>query len=185
MRVISGVVRGRRLKTVKGLDTRPTSDRIKENLFNILGQDIVGTRFLDLFAGSGAIGIEALSRGATEAVFVERSRSAALVLKNNLEHTGLQGPVMVLDAFRALEVLARQERQFDMVFLDPPYYKELAAKALHSLDVGSLLAAQALVIAEVGRKEDIPGHLLNLVLTRKETYGDTCLAFFRVREDMR
>ncbi len=183
MRVIAGAAKGRRLKTIKGLDTRPTTDRIKENLFNILGHRVQGSRFLDLFAGSGAIGIEALSRGAAAAVFVERSRQAAAVLKDNLFHTGFSGDVMAMDVGRALKVLQRQQRRFDIVFLDPPYYRSLAAATLADIAAGELILPGGLVIAEIGRKEDIPGDPLNLVLTRKETYGDTCLTFFRPRED--
>lgn len=114
MRVIAGKARSLRLKSIEGMDTRPTTDRIKETLFNMINDDLYGASFLDLFSGSGGIGIEALSRGARRAVFVESSRKAAACIQDNLKFTRLapEGEVLVMDVFRALDTLAFRERVF-------------------------------------------------------------------------
>ena len=124
MRVIAGTARSLPLKTVEGLDTRPTTDRVKETLFNMLNPQLSGCRFLDLFAGSGAIGIEALSRGASHAVFVENSEKAIACIRHNLTFTHLdgQGDVMMGDVLTVIGRLERQEEKpFDVIFMDPPY----------------------------------------------------------------
>ncbi len=150
MRVIAGKARRLTLKTIEGDSTRPTTDRIKETLFNILQDDIPGSRFLDLFAGSGGIGIEALSRGAKEAVFVEQNRKAAECIRENLVHTKLdgQGKLLVSDAISAIRRMDGQEK-FDLIFMDPPYQKDLERAALEALVGTSLLDADTLIIVEV------------------------------------
>ena len=133
MRVIAGKARGRRLKSVPGSGTRPITDRAKSALFSILGTDVVAARFLDLFAGTGAVGIEALSRGAAEAVFVERSGVALRTVRENLIHTGLSdgGRIERADVFH---FLARPPTPFDFVYVAPPQYRGLWADALRVLD---------------------------------------------------
>ena len=123
MRVIAGKARRIPLKTMDGLNTRPTTDRIKETLFNIIQDDIYGCRFLDLFSGSGGIGIEALSRGAKEAFFVERHKTAAACIRENLEKTHLEKQAVLLcaDVFEALRRLSAKEAAMDIIFMDPPY----------------------------------------------------------------
>src|SRR5260370_18758354 len=127
MRVIAGIYRSRILKSLKGLALRPTSDRLRETLFNVLVPNIPGSRFVDLFAGTGAIGIEALSRGAAEVVFIENHAPAATLIRRNLESLGINSGVTVLavDALRGLALLASRKQQsapgYDCVFLDPPY----------------------------------------------------------------
>ncbi len=123
MRVIAGQFRSRQLKSLKGLALRPTSDRLRETLFNVLAPLIVGARFLDVFAGTGAIGIEALSRGAAEAVFIESHQPAAALIKQNLASLGIRSGVSVLalDAVRALDKLAaKPDAKFDLAYIDPP-----------------------------------------------------------------
>ena len=133
MRVIAGSARRLQLETVPGTDTRPTTDKIKETLFNILQPRVGGADFLDLFAGSGAIGIEALSRGAASAVFVENDRRAVTCIKKNLEHTRLSQKAAVLpfEAMASLGRLEREGRSFDLIFLDPPYRKELEKQTVN------------------------------------------------------
>src|ERR1700733_10647620 len=124
MRVIAGQFRSRQLKSLKGLALRPTSDRLRETVFNVLAPLIVGARFLDVFAGTGAIGIEALSRGAAEAVFIESHQPAAALIKQNLASLGIRVgvSVMAMDAVRALEKLAaKPNAKFDLAYIDPPY----------------------------------------------------------------
>lgn len=155
MRVISGTARHLPLKTVEGLDTRPTTDRIKETLFNMIQNEIYGCRFLDLFAGSGAIGIEALSRGAEAAVFVEQNRKAADCIRENLSFTHLSQKAKVLctDVFQALLQLQDQE-PFDIVFMDPPYDRELEKKVLEVLAKSDRIDEHCLIITEASLKTD-------------------------------
>ncbi len=149
MRVIAGTARRLKLKTLEGLETRPTTDRIKETLFNMIADGLFGCTFLDLFAGSGSIGIEALSRGAKRAVFVEKNPRALACVKENLAHTKLAGQAetMQTDALNALARLSGREL-FDYIYMDPPYGKGLEKKALAFLADSSLLAEDGVIIIE-------------------------------------
>ena len=149
MRVIAGTARRLKLETPAGRHTRPTSDKIKETLFNIIQQDLYDARFLDLFSGSGGIGIEALSRGAKKAVFVEQNREACAVIKENLAFTHLdgQGEIFEQNVLPALGKL-RSGETFEVAFMDPPYGKGLEMQVLQSKDFYSILAEKALVIVE-------------------------------------
>ena len=149
MRVIAGTARRLRLKTLEGLETRPTTDRIKETLFNMIADGLFGCSFLDLFAGSGGIGIEALSRGAKRAVFVEKNPKACACVRENLAHTKLsaQAETMQADALDALARLSGRE-SFDYIYMDPPYGKELEKKARAFLADSSLLAEDGVIIIE-------------------------------------
>ena len=149
MRVIAGSRRHLTLKTVPGKNTRPTQDRIKETLFNILQTRITGTRFLDLFAGSGGIGIEALSRGADFAVFVDNSRDAVKVIEDNLHHTNFEEQSLVFskDIKAALRSIEKLE-PFDIVFLDPPYYEEYERDILEYLSDSSIITNDTIIIVE-------------------------------------
>ena len=149
MRVIGGTARRLQLKTIEGLDTRPTQDRIKETLFNMIHPSIFGSVFLDLYAGSGAIGIEALSRGAKEAVFVDSNPKAASCIKENLIHTKLdyKGQVIVSEVMRALMNL-EDTKVFDLIFLDPPYDQKIEQEVLTYLANSSLIYEDSLIIVE-------------------------------------
>ncbi|MBO6235757.1 MAG: 16S rRNA (guanine(966)-N(2))-methyltransferase RsmD [Schwartzia sp.] len=185
MRIITGRARGARLKTPKGLLTRPTSDRVKESLFSILGGRVVGRRVLDLFAGTGSLGLEALSRGAASAVFVDRATEH--VLRENAEHTRLNETARILrgDVFSVLSRLAAEGALFDLVFCDPPYHKGLWERALTALDASPILSEGALVIVESGEDEkDIPS-LSRLSLVREERYGHTTrMRIFEILEEV-
>lgn len=156
MRVIAGTAKHLRLKTMEGTNTRPTTDRIKETLFNILSYQVEGSRFLDVFAGSGAIGIEALSRGAREAVFVENNRKAAACIRDNLAHTHLEERAVVLqqDVMNALDHLNKKGEAFSIIFMDPPYGKLLEKKVLLFLDRSSLCDAETRIIVEADLETD-------------------------------
>ncbi|MFQ5612372.1 MAG: 16S rRNA (guanine(966)-N(2))-methyltransferase RsmD [Anaerolineae bacterium] len=179
MRVIAGSAKGRRLEAVPGATTRPITDRTKEALFNILGSWLAGARLLDLFAGTGAVGIEALSRGAAFVLFVDKAGPALKTIHHNLRHTGLAGRARVLrgDAFK---ILARPvDEPFDLVYIAPPQYAGLWARALHTLDAHiDLLAGDGIAIAQIHPKEfeDLP--LRHLSLYRRRTYGSTQLCFY-------
>ncbi|MBQ2981763.1 MAG: 16S rRNA (guanine(966)-N(2))-methyltransferase RsmD [Lachnospiraceae bacterium] len=150
MRVIAGKARHIQLKTIETMDTRPTTDRIKETLFNMLSNNIYEARFLDLFSGSGGIGIEALSRGASEAVMVENNPKAAMCISENLEKTKLKenGRVLVCDVLAAIDKLDGENKPFDYIFMDPPYNRELEREVLQKLKDTSLVDEYTTIIVE-------------------------------------
>ncbi len=156
MRVIAGSARSMPLKTVPGLDTRPTTDRIKETLFNILQSDVPGCVFLDLFSGSGAIGIEALSRGAKEAVFVEKARNAATCIRENLKFTRLEDRALVMegDCVWAVEQLGSQGKIFDCIFMDPPYRSGQEKAVLAAVKAAGIAGKETRIIIEAALNSD-------------------------------
>lgn len=182
MRVIGGSAKGRRLATLRTLALRPTPDRVREALFNILGAKIVEARVLDLFAGSGAIGLEALSRGAREAVFVELHDPACHLIDKNLRACGLQERATVwrADVLDALPALKVKGETFDLIFLDPPYRTSLVEDALKHLGDGVLLAPEGLVVAEHFFKRELRERYGELHRVRVERFGDVALSFYRV-----
>ncbi len=171
MRVVAGRLGGRRLAAPSGRDTRPTSDRVREALFAILG-DLDGLRVLDLFAGSGALGIEALSRGAASAVFVERAPRAAEVVAGNLAALGLEASVVRADARRALRDASERADAYDLVFLDPPYRDAAAWGRELSAALPAVLAPGARVVGESDRRAPLE---LSLPLADERRYGDTLI----------
>jgi 16S rRNA (guanine966-N2)-methyltransferase len=186
MRVIAGTLRRRTLEAPAGMETRPTSDRLRETLFNVLAPRMEGARFLDLYAGSGAVGIEAVSRGAERVVMVERAAAALKVLRANLESLGLRGGVRV----EAVSVAAFLKKVravsagfvFDIVFMDPPYDAEDEYTLTLGLLGGEglrLLAPDAVVIAEHRRKEKLEERYGVLKRTRVLEQGDAGLSFYR------
>lgn len=150
MRVISGIARGKKLSTLEGLETRPTLDRVKEALFNILQFDIKDTNVLDLFSGSGALAIEALSRGANSAVLCDKSPKAIKIINKNLEDTRLNDKAEVInkDYLQALSELRNESKKFDIIFLDPPYKSNFIEKSIENILKCNLLAEDGIIIAE-------------------------------------
>jgi 16S rRNA (guanine(966)-N(2))-methyltransferase RsmD len=185
MRVIAGEAKGRRLKAPKGRELRPTGDRVKEALFNILPHDLSGRKVLDLFAGTGNLSIEALSRGAEEAVLVDVSRDATHVIEENVRGLGLTERSRVLTApvFKSVRMLSRREEKFDLIFLDPPYDKELVGETLKAIAAEGLLAESGVVVAEHSVREKIEERYGALVLSDQRRYGDTMLSFFGRSEE--
>jgi len=180
LRVISGKLKGRKLFTLKGMDLRPTSDRVKEAIFDILQNSVEGQKVLDLFAGTGAMGIEALSRGAKRAVFVEASPRSLAVLYKNLAVGRLQEQAEVLsrEVQAGMKILSERGETFDLIFLDPPYGKGLARKTLQALSGESILAPDALIVAEHSSAEDLDVvSFLERIDQRR--YGSTLVSFFR------
>jgi 16S rRNA (guanine966-N2)-methyltransferase len=182
MRVIAGTLRGRRLTAPRGLDIRPTGDRLKETLFNILRPRIDGARFLDAFSGTGAIGIEALSRGATSVVFIDSNESGCRALRRNLEHCGISGGFRLLkdDIFTALRRLVREGECFDILFLDPPYDWGPHGDLLEEMVRSGLASAGSLIVIEHHRRAPLPDQGPGYRRTRKATQGDHCLSFYSV-----
>ena len=177
MRVIAGRYGGRRIQAPPGHTTRPTSDRVREALFSILGDRVVDARVLDLFAGSGALGIEALSRGAASATFVDTARSALRALRDNLEALGADGEIIVADAREFLRLTPAGARQYDLVFLDPPYRAALRMSGELSESLPSVLAASAIVVTESDRRAPLD---LSLPLTDERRYGDTLIRLYEL-----
>jgi 16S rRNA (guanine966-N2)-methyltransferase len=169
VRVVAGEFKGRRLAAPRGRRTRPTADRVREAIFSMLG-DVSGARVLDLYAGSGALGIEALSRGAESAVFVERDRAALAALERNLEATGAPGEVRRQDVAR---FLARQEGTFDLVFCDPPYDGAPAIAATLAAALPEILDEDARIVTESDKRNPL---VLPLPLVVERSYGDTRIA---------
>src|SRR5713226_4257731 len=188
MRVIAGTYRSRILKSLKGLALRPTSDRLRETLFNVLASNIADSHFVDLFAGTGAIGIEALSRGAAEVVFIENHAPAVTLIRRNLESLGINTGVSVLavDALRGLALLAARKNSgasaFDHIFLDPPYAAaEDYSRVLEFLGSADLLAPRGMVVAEHRRNFDLPEEPGALWWFRVLRQGEAALSFYRRR----
>lgn len=183
MRVIGGSSRGRRLQTPRGLSIRPTSDKVKESLFNILGGmlgQLDGCTVLDIFAGTGNLGIEALSRGAKSAVFIDNSRESATIIAKNLSCTGFtdKSRVILKDFCQALGMLESAGDVFQLIFCDPPYQKGLTERCLKQLGKSSIFDKQTVIVAEFSSREDIAECHGCLQQIDKRVYGDTALAFF-------
>jgi 16S rRNA (guanine966-N2)-methyltransferase len=183
MRVIAGTYRSRILKSLKGHALRPTSDRLRETLFNILAPGVAGSRFIDIFAGTGAVGIEALSRGAIETVFIENHTSAAALIRRNLESLDAlaRAKILPLDAICGLEKLSSRDSPalYDFVFLDPPYAAEQDySRVLQFLSTAPFLAPSATIIAEHYKTFSLPEQIGALRHTRVLVQGDAALSFF-------
>jgi 16S rRNA (guanine966-N2)-methyltransferase len=182
MRIVAGTHRGLRLRTLKGGNLRPTSDQLRETLFDVLGPSVVGAMFLDAYAGSGAVGLEALSRGARQVVFIEHHRAAAELIRQNLAALRIDSGFHLLTCavVTGLERLEQQEARFDFVFLDPPY-EEIREyhHTLRQLARGRLLLPFSLVVAEHSRHVRLEEEYGSLRRTRLLRHGDAQLAFYR------
>ncbi len=184
MRVIAGKYRGRNLKSPPSLRVRPTSDRLRETLFNVIAPRIEGARFLDLCAGSGAVGIEAISRGATHATFVDRSRRMSALIASNLELCRIPAAETLVITQEASEFLRssakRGHETWDIIFFDPPYaddYQDILG--LFALETGSPLAENGLLVVEHHHKKALPDELGNIKRQRILKQGDSALSFYR------
>lgn len=183
MRVIAGTAKGRKLKAVPSEDTRPITDRTKEALFSILGSWIIEGRVLDLFSGTGAVGIEALSRGAAHATFVEKSQAATRIIGENLRTTGLAARALVkrTDVFNFLDQSPPHDQAYDLIYIAPPQYQQLWRKTLQKIDrqVDQWLLADGAVVVQIHpvEYEEVP--LQNLVLYDQRKYGSTLLCFYQ------
>ena len=180
MRVIGGTLRGKKLISFKGKNIRPTSDRIKESLFNIISPYLDDeVRVADFFAGTGNLGIEALSRGAEEAVFVEKDKNSLAIIRKNIDLCRVKekSSVIPLETDKGIALLEKQKKAFDIIFLDPPYNQGLANETLEVLGQ-SVLVEGAIVIAEYSSQEKIKEHYGKLKMKDTRRYGGTSLSFF-------
>ena len=188
MRIVAGKFKGRRLKTPKGSEVRPTADRVKESLFRIFGEQVVDADFLDLCAGTGSIGLEALSQGAGSATFVDSNYHSVRVIESNLEMCGFdrkhpQVMLIHLDARKALTRLGKRKAKFDLIYFDPPYASKIHESCVKQIAEANLLSSDGVLVVEHGkvRETDWAKSLIldELVLSRQERYGDTMLSFYR------
>lgn len=186
IRIISGIAGGRKINTPEGNATRPTTDQTREALFSMLGFDIAGSNFLDLFAGSGAVGIEAISRGAASATFVEKDRRTAGILMGNIKTCGFEAKATVksYDVMRALRELESQNKSFDFIFMDPPYadgdakiINPIYGEILELLSDSCLLAKNCIIIVE--HSYPVPEEVGSLKAYRSKRYGVSHLTFYR------
>ena len=176
MRIISGKARGTKLYTLEGETTRPTLDRVKESLFNIIQEKIVGSSFLDVFSGSGAIGLEAASRGAKEVILCEKDKNAIKVIKKNIEKTHLEVTLYETSFENMLEKI---NEQFDIIYIDPPYKTNLVYETVNKLINLDLLKTDSLIIVETDEEERVEQALknLNVNIVKKRKYGRVHLIF--------
>ncbi len=181
-RIISGIARGTVLFAPKGQQTRPTSDKVKEALFSILMPRLPAKGFLDIYAGTGQMGLEAASRGSSEVVLVEQQRQAVSVIRRNIEKTHLNDAVQLLtaDGLKAARLLFEQQKTFDLIFLDPPYRQAVSDFKKLSDHLPELLNADGLVILEHDARDLSPDFVTNLKLERRCQYGTTMLSFYKV-----
>ncbi len=185
MRIIAGKYKGRKIDSVKGANIRYTADRIKESLFSILSDFIQGSRFLDLYAGSGNIGIEAFSRGANSVTFVDIDSTCIASISANLKRLGIMPNLpeirlMRMNALLALEYFHRHEMIFDIIFIDPPYRAGLVEKTLVKMSSQNITAENSCIIVEHDKSEIAPSVIDQLKLARQEKYGSTMLSFYRI-----
>jgi len=179
MRIISGISRGRKLVTPRNQSLRPTSDRVKESIFNILQDDVEGRIVLDLFAGTGNLGIEALSRGAKSVVFVEKGRQALRLIQRNLTQLGLEGRSEILpkEVSRAIGILKQRGECFDLILMDPPYQKGLIQSTFMKLNSHPIYHGSSILVIEHDRREPLPQGAGGWDLTRQRRIGDTVISF--------
>jgi|SRR5699024_8629751 len=175
LRVIAGIFGGRKLKIVSGTQTRPTTDRIKESVFQMMGPFFRGGICLDLFAGSGSLGIEALSRGFSEAVFIDRSKKAIQTIRENIQMLGIEDRTQVVqrDALRYLHIAGEKKQSFDLILLDPPYKRMDYEKLIQTIQKLDLLKAGGFLYCEHDPNEEIPLHVEGFTLYRQTAYGQT------------
>ena len=175
MRVITGSARGRKLKTPDTYDIRPTTDNVKESVFNIIQFDIEGRRVLDLFAGTGQLGIECLSRGAAEVVFVDQSRDAVRIVKENLKTCGLSAQVLQTDALSYL----RQAKPFDLIFVDPPYDSDLYESVLKTINLVDILSDGGIIVCEARREKLLPDMTAPYTKGKEYRYGKVKICMYK------
>lgn len=181
IRIIGGTSRGKRLQAVRGRGIRPTSNRVRESIFNILSPVVAGSSVLDLFAGTGALGLEALSRGAERAVFIDNHRASVAAIKANMTACGVSDRAFVIlwDIVKNLKCLHHVKPVFDLVFMDPPYGRQSVVPVLYNLSESGFLKRESLVVIEHSRHEEIPSETLGFSLSDQRKYGKSLVSFLR------
>jgi 16S rRNA (guanine(966)-N(2))-methyltransferase RsmD len=181
MRVVSGICKGRPLRAVPGTGTRPTTDKVKESIFNIIGPYFDGGIVLDLFAGSGGLGIEALSRGMERGIFVDRDFTAFQTVRANLDLCKLseRAEVYKNDSQRALKVLIKRELSFELIMLDPPYKKQKLVELLEEISNARILNDKGYIVCEHSHDVTLPEQIGDLIIKRKEVYGIIAITIYK------
>jgi 16S rRNA (guanine(966)-N(2))-methyltransferase RsmD len=181
LRVISGSAKGHGLKTIKGDTTRPTSDKVKGALYNIIAAYVEGSTVLDMFAGTGSLGIEALSRGAASAAFFDRSQQCCGIIKENLQHTKLTEKALVYntDFSAGIEKMHREGHKFDIIIMDPPYNKNFIQEALKLLAINDIMMDDGIIIAEHSVMDKLPESCGKLKVIDTRKYGDTMITIYK------
>ncbi len=185
MRIVAGKYRSRLIRSPKPEGVRPTKDRIREALFNIIKENVAGAEVLDLFAGSGAFGIEAISRGAKSVVFVDDERECIKTIDDNLKDLGVEKDkftILKMDVVKAINKLVNDGKKFDIVLMDPPYYKDMVKKCLIKLSERDILNPLCIIIAEHHKRDVLPQEIGGITSYRTARYGDICLTFYRIKE---
>ncbi|MBP1961156.1 16S rRNA (guanine(966)-N(2))-methyltransferase RsmD [Paenibacillus aceris] len=185
MRVISGTAKGRSLKAVPGISTRPTTDKVKEAIFSMIGPYFDGGQVLDLFAGTGGLGIEALSRGMDKAVFIDIEKKSIDTIQHNLQTAGLkdQAEIYRTDAARALKALAKRQQQFQLVFLDPPYKMKVIAELISAMETQAIVDLNSTIVVEHDAKDVLDDVIGGFNQQRRADYGDTAVTIYKQSVD--
>lgn len=180
MRIIAGEAKNKKLKSRKGMDTRPTLGSVKESLFSIIAPYIEESRFLDLFSGTGNIALEALSRGAKKAIMIEQDQEALKIIIENINSLGFENRCRAYknDVIRAVEILGRKEEKFDIIFMDPPYKQELCTKVLKAIEKSGILANDGLIICEHHMLEDLEDEVAGFKKADCRKYGKKTMTFY-------
>lgn len=184
MRVVSGSCKGMSLKAVPGSSTRPTTDKVKEAIFNMIGPYFNGGIGLDLFAGSGSLGIEALSRGLEKVIFVDRDAKAIGIIRENIHNCKFGDDVEVYrnDALRAMKAIIKREITFNYIFLDPPYKQQQLIKLLHMIEENQLLTSSGAIVCEHGSDIDLPERVGHFIKSKNEQYGVIAITIYVIGE---
>jgi 16S rRNA (guanine966-N2)-methyltransferase len=180
MKVIGGIYKGFRLQSLPGNEIRPTPNRIREALFDIIGAKIVGAEFLDLFSGSGAVGIEAISRGAKNVTFVEKNKKAIILIKNNLIkiYQNDFSKIIHIDYLQAINILNFKQKKFDIIFLDPPYNRNYALNTLHIVDQNNIAKEDCIIIVQHPFHKEVKGDFRKLLYIKEKKYGKSKVTLF-------
>lgn len=184
MRIIGGKYKGHNLVSFQAEHIRPTTDRVKETLFNMIQSEIEGSQALDLFSGTGSLGLEALSRGVEKVIFVEKSKKSIAILEKNIQKLKLQEPYQILnkDVFQFLKSYSGSA--FPLIFVDPPFTEQLADEVIESICQSEVFGLQSLIMIESARKEKLEDEYSKAIRVKKKEFGDKILSFFRHKESL-
>lgn len=185
MRIIAGLAKGRKLLSPEGMDTRPTLDRVKESIFNIIQTRIEGSKVLDVFAGTGSLGLEAVSRGAEECYLIDKGQTTFKLLRQNVENLRFNDKCKCfnMDSYTALKEFAYRGLVFDLIFIDPPYFKNMIPPAIDMISEKGLLDRNGLIVCKIDSKEELYKGNIDIKLIDYRVYGNTTVCFYKFREE--
>ncbi|MBP6125259.1 MAG: 16S rRNA (guanine(966)-N(2))-methyltransferase RsmD [Leptotrichiaceae bacterium] len=186
MRIISGKLKNRQIKSREGKETRPTLERIKESIFSIIGTEIIDSKFLDLYAGTGNIAIEALSRGARRAVLIEHDKEALRIIIDNLNNLNLDSMARAYknDVLRAIEILGRKNEKFNIIFMDPPYKENVTTETIKGISKAELLEKDGIIISEHSVYEKLDDKIGNFVKYDERNYNKKIISFYKFEDEI-